>query len=133
MMNIIYDLSKELYDLTQWDGGKQFAFDNSYEDKWVRYIADLPKDGREYNLIGMTPLYTIEYMLTALPTKTQIRKNNQNAKGSHGHRWVGNYTAFCGVKKHHHRYEVENIIEHGETPTEALLRLAIKLVKENRI
>ena len=66
MNNELFELCKEVYKRTGWDGDKQFAYDDTYGDKWLRYIAEFPHESREWRLVNMIPLYTSDYLLEKL-------------------------------------------------------------------
>lgn len=62
----LFELCELVYKATGWDGGRQFAYDTTYADHWLRYIADFPNGTREKDLVDMVPLYDSDYLLGKL-------------------------------------------------------------------
>ena len=105
----LHQLCKEVYKRTGWDGDKQFAYDDTYGDKWLRYIAEFPHESREWRLENMIPLYTSDYLLEKLPLVSVEKYNNE---------WI----AMSG-----RGYDGPAYGDIADTPLLALLKLTITL------
>lgn len=109
MQVVSLELCKTLWELSGWNPD-QWAYDVSYADAWLRYIADFPEESRERRLIDMVPAYTLGFLLRKLPERPILRRR---ATG-----WS------CEV-------DIEGLSNHvvADTPEEATCKLAAKLFK----
>jgi hypothetical protein len=116
--NELFKLCKEVYKRTGWDGDKQFAYDDTYGDKWLRYIAEFPHESREWRLENMIPLYTSDYLLEKLQGVYGWSDFSLTSDPTEsGVVWQSLYHTYDGMD---YKYK-------SDTPLKALLKLTIAL------
>jgi hypothetical protein len=116
----LFTLCKSVYEKTGWDGDKRFAFDDTYADKWLRYIADFEHKTREWNLKDMIPLYTSDYLLEKLPHEVE--------EYTVGVVWDKNVDSWRGEYGDNRLHLV-----HADTPLKALLKLTLALAEAGEL
>jgi hypothetical protein len=117
-----FELSEELYKLTGWNPG-EWAYDTSYADKWLRYIADFPADTRERQGIKMIPAYSLDFLLRKLPML--YNRGVLLVAVTNTDKWSAEYYSFYPDDR-----GAKSPILIADTPEDAAAKLCMELSKQ---
>lgn len=114
------ELSKKLYKVSAWNP-REWGYDTSYADNWLRHIANFPHDTREWKGVNIIPAYDAGYLLRKLKPLTEERGRLFVTT-----RDIRDWTA--GFSSTYDQYHEDKGT--ADTPEDALAKLAIELFKQ---